>query len=823
MKTVCFIVLFLASFFSPSAIGQQAKLEGNVLNDKNNPVRQLRIIAPGGQSAETDSQGHFIISFPLTVLPGQPTRIEVSRASGWVVYEPMMGNCVTQSSARNMEPMRVIVISRRSPLPLSPMKLREVIAKWANERAKLSRQVDAQKSELKKYAFLKEYSENYGFTLDRFLRAAEQWARSRDSDDKEEQALKEYFLKNYGRAAQLAREAALAADDELKAANDRKAEASVKVIRRFKLEGNAFYEQSKFREALTAYGEIETRFSTRILSKEDLPGEWADIKNLLGSAKRELGIKAEGPESQKLLSESVEEYRQALTVYTPIQMPQEWARTQTNMGNALQRRGERLAGAEGVLLLGQAAEAIRQALTVRTREQQPQEWAGTQNVLGLVLETEGNRQEGLEGVRLLRQSAEAYQQALMVMTREQQPQEWAMAKNNLGNVLTFLGERLRGKEGAEVLGQAIDALRAALQVHTREKQPVQWAMTQNNIGNTLQAQGEGLANEQGVRLLGQAVEAYRLALQVRTREEFPQDWAATQNNLGNALSIQGERVAGEEGARLLGQAVEVLRAILQVQTREHLPQDWAQAQNNLGVALFSHGARLGGEEGVRLLGQAVEAFRAALQVQTSEHLPLGWARTHINLARTYLLLGNWSGAAESYANVLTLYPNNRESIRALSALYHDKLFKFEEAYALNRQWLERHADDIDTQASVAEGAFTTGRFVECRQQVNTLLARPEVPVSTKIALRGTEIANLLALGEANQVPIRMKTLLEEVSRQPAEFKVEWNFDGTRHFIAQNEKLLPHRVWLNQLFDALASKNRDMILNALQQAEASFKD
>jgi tetratricopeptide (TPR) repeat protein len=830
MKIGCLIALLFTSFFSPPAVGQQAKLEGHVLNYEKNPVRKVRITAPGGQAAETDSKGHFIITFPLTVLPGQATRVEVPPASGWIVYEPMMGNWVTQSSARNYEPMQVIVISRGSDLPLSPTRLKQVIAKWANERAKLRRQVDqynkqiaAQRSELEEYAFLKEYSENYGFTLDKFLHAAQQWAQAKNAGDKEEQALKEYLRKNYVRAAQLARESALVADEELGKANNQKAEFSLKVIRRFKLEGNAFYEQSKFREALMAYGEIETRFSTRKLSKEDLIGEWADIKNLIGSAKRELGSKVEGLESQKLLSESVEEYRQALTVYTRAQMPQEWARTQGNMGSSLHRRGERLTGAEGVQLLGQAVEAIRQALTVTTREQQPLQWASAQNTLGLVLSTEGERREGLEGVRLLRESADAYQQVLTVTTREQQPTEWAMAQNNLGVVLTFLGERVGGKEGAEAIGQALEALRAALLIHTREKMPMQWAMTQNNIGNLLQIQGEGLAGKQGVRLLGQAVEAYRLALQVRTREQVPQDWAATQNNLGNALSIQGERVAGEEGVRLLGQAVEALRPILQVRTHEHLPQDWAIAQNNLGVALLAQGARLGGEEGVRLLGQAVEAFRAALQVQTREHLPLGWVQTHNNLARTYLLLGNWPGAAESYENVLTLYPGSKEANRVLSALYHDRLFKFEKAYVLNQQWLERHADDIYTQANFAEEAFTTGRFAECRRQINALLAKPEVPASTRIALRATEIANLLALGEANQVPVRIKTLIEEVSRQPAEFKVEWGFDGTRHFIAQNEKLVPYRVWLNQLLDALASKNRDMILNALQQAGVSFKE
>jgi tetratricopeptide (TPR) repeat protein len=965
-------VLLFVLFISSAAYGQQAKLEGYVSDDKDNRVSAARIVAPGGQAAETDSQGHFTIAFPSHVQPGLATRIEVVKPN-WVIYEPMLGNCVTQSSARNYEPLKVIIVSKGSPLALAPKRLSQVIARWANERAKLQSQVDKLSSQRDEYAFLKEYSEKYGFTLEQFVNAGQQWAQSKGSDDKEEQALKEYFLKNYDRAAQLAHESALVADEELERDNKKKIEDSLKVIRRFKLEGNALSEQYKFREALVAYNEIEKRFSTRKLSKEDLIDEWAETRLVLGLTKQELGIRVEGQESQLLLAESVKDYQEALTVNTRAQLPEQWAATQNNLGNVLQSQGERLEGAEGVRLLTHSVEAYREALNVQTREQLPQQWAMTQNNLGMVLSAQGERLEGAESMRLLAQSVEAYREALKVHSREQLPQQWAMTQNNLGIVLRSQGERLEGAEGVNLLAQSVEAYREALKVYTREQRPQEWATTQNNLGIVLQSQGERLEGAEAVKLLVQSVEAYREGLKVRTREQLPQDWAATQNNLGMVLSLRGVRLEGAEGVRLLAQSVEAFRGALKVYTREQLPQQWAATQNNLGMVLSSQGERLKGAKGVNLLAQSVEAYREALKVRTREQLPQQWAMTQNNLgtvlcsqgerldgaegvkllaqsveafrealkvhsreqlpqqwaatqnnlgnvlrtqgerleraegmnlltqaieacrealkvrtreqlpqdwamtqnnlgmvlsaqgerlegaegmklqaqaveayrlalkvmtreqlpqlwvttqnnlAGAYYLLRNWLGAAESYANVLTLYPDDEEAYSRLSAIYHEALFKFEEAFALNQQWLARHPDDISAQADFAERHFTTGRFAECGRRISALLTRPEVSVSVKTVLRAIEIANLLALGQSKQVPARMKALIAEVSSQAAEFKVTWSFDGTRHFIGKNEKPSPYRAWLGKLFDALAGKDREAILDALLQAGASFKE
>ena len=396
-----------------------------------------------------------------------------------------------------------------------------------------------------------------------------------------------------------------------------------------------------------------------------------------------------------------------------------------------------------------------------------------------------------------------------------------MTQNNLGSALQAQGTRTGGEEGAKLLAQAVVACQNALEVYTRDQLPQDWAMTQNNLGAALQAQGTRTGGEEGTKLLAQVVVAYQNALEVYTRDQLPQDWAATQINLGNALKVQGIRTGGEEGAKLLAQAVVAYQNALEVYTRDQLPQQWAMTQSNLGAALQEQGIRTGGEEGAKLLAQAVEAYQNALEVRTYEHLSADWAQTQNNLAETYLELRDWHNAAACYANVLKVYPDYESAYLRAGWLYHESLFQFSEAFALNQKWLERHPEDLAASCYFAEMYFTTNRFEECEKQIVALLASPDVDPGIKIALRTIEIPNLLALDKATEVTSRLDTLIEAVGSQPEDFTVGWSFEGTKHFISLAEKLEPYHDWLLGLFKAVESENRDTILAALREVRAEF--
>jgi hypothetical protein len=84
-----------------------------------------------------------------------------------------------------------------------------------------------------------------------------------------------------------------------------------------------------------------------------------------------------------------------------------------------------------------------------------------------------------------------------------------------------------------------------------------------------------------------------------------------------------------------------------------------------------------------------------------------------------------------------------------------------------------------------------------------------------------EVANLLALDSADQVPAALDALLKTISGQKADFRVNWSFSGTLNFINRQERFVSYRSWLNQFFSVAQVENRDAIVKALREAQAQF--
>ncbi|MFQ5709900.1 MAG: hypothetical protein ACE5HO_20790 [bacterium] len=371
--------------------------------------------------------------------------------------------------------------------------------------------------------------------------------------------------------------------------------------------------------------------------------------------------------------------------------------------------------------------------------------------------------------------------------------------------------------------KALTAYQKALRYVSKENDPQHWFDLTLRIGTADWQTGIRTTGPDIREYLTAALDAYQRAAGAFSREEAPERWAATQVGVGLALSGLGSRTGGEAGAQLLGQAVEAYEKALEVRTRATLPQDWAATQNNLGNVLAYLGIRTDGEAGVQLLTQAVEAFQKALKVRTLEHLPQQWAQTQNNLARANEYLQDWSNAAACYANVLEVKPDCFKTYQKANFLYHVVVFDFSAAFALNQSWLARHPQDLSAQSDFAEEHFTTGRFAECKNKIAELLENPEVEVRSNIALRAIQIANLLALNQAEVVAGKLKTLISNVSSEPDSFKARWSFAGTKHFISNsdNENLLKYRTWLLQIFQALEGENRAAILAGLREAQANF--
>lgn len=290
-------------------------------------------------------------------------------------------------------------------------------------------------------------------------------------------------------------------------------------------------------------------------------------------------------------------------------------------------------------------------------------------------------------------------------------------------------------------------------------------------------------------------------------------------NANNEIAIRSEGAPIHHYRRA---ALAAYQESLTIYTRHEFPQAWAGVQNNLGNTLSEQGIRTGGEEGRQLLAQAVAAYRAALEIRTRKYLPEGWAQTHNNLAKAALLLEDWPTAAESYRNVLMLYPDYEEAYQSAHFVYHERLFDYTSAFEVTEQWLKRHPNDLSGQANFAEAHLTTGHYGEAERRLAELLKKPDLDPNVSVGLRIVDIVTALALKKANTVPQKLQDLHALVSTQPESFHADWSFDGTTHFVQTEQAFARYRTWLMDLFAIVQSKDRAALLAALDRVQASFK-
>lgn len=315
-----------------------------------------------------------------------------------------------------------------------------------------------------------------------------------------------------------------------------------------------------------------------------------------------------------------------------------------------------------------------------------------------------------------------------------------------------------------------------------------------------------------------ALAAYERALNNVSRTKRPRLWAAVLNDVAKAHCEIGIRTRGQAVHDHLHAAVAAYRAALEVRTRSDLPQQWATTQNNLGVALSDQGTRTGDEDGRRLLGEAVSAYRAALEVRTLEHLPPQWAQTTNNLAKALVALEDWRPAADAYRGVLAVYPDYREGYENAHWIYHEKLFAFSDAFALNEMWLARHGDDTAALMSFAEVYITTGRFEEGRAGLERLLVDKSVDQKDEVALRALKIVTLVAL-HRDADALGDLALLEAAASQDDALG-GWTFTGTKHFLTHHNDLNSH-LWLVAMLTAIEANDRQGLEAAIAAGRSAL--
>ena len=552
-----------------------------------------------------------------------------------------------------------------------------------------------------------------------------------------------------------------------------------------------------------------------VVTSDDPRELWAAIRAKEGVALYALG-KIPGPDAESHLTRAVKAYEDALTIFNEKDSRPQWVLIQKNLGFAFLALGLTFERNRESNLLA-AITAFGKALTVVSDKESVKEWAEIQDATGMARLNLGTSFERNSEANLL-ESVQAFEKALTVYNEKVSPRQWAQTQGNLGWALLNLG-RLFERDHERHLRQALKAFEKALTIYTENDAPELWAQTQVYLGRTLHLLTQTDQADWETHLTD-SITAFRRALKILTVKGPPPFLAQTQADLGWALTTLG-RSMGPEGVQPLTDAIETFDQALAIYTGKQFQRERAQAQLNRGETLLSLGGLLQGVERSRRFSEAAAAAEEALGTFKVDSFPGEWAEATNILAEAWQGLDRPQEAAKGFAQVLAVDPANGRALSGLNYINHEIFFNYDEAFRLQQQWARAYPDMLEVQADFAEKHFTTERFAECQRMIASLLQRQGLDASIEVALRAIEIANLLAQGKSKSIDSKMALLIDVVRAQPGEFRVNWIFNGTIHFIGNNKKFAKRRTWLLQVFEAVKLADRDAIDNELKKVRAGF--
>jgi hypothetical protein len=544
----------------------------------------------------------------------------------------------------------------------------------------------------------------------------------------------------------------------------------------------------------------------------------ATLLNDEGIVLREEAARSSGDQAAALSDQAVKDIQKSLELRPRSDDPKTWASNEVSLGNTLTVEGDRLPGNQATAIYDQAIQAFKNALEVYTKASSPRDWATVESDLGAVVESEGEWAQGDKAAQLLSESVDDYQNALTVQTKTSFPLDWGMTQNNLGIALMNQADNIPDDKANALLDQSAQAFKNALVVITRDTMPQYWAEAQNNLGLVLRKQAQKADGDKAAALFDQSAQAFESVLGIQTKADLPQQWARTEFNLGTTLRLEADTMEGAKSASLLDQAVQADNHALEVQTMVNLPLDWARTEENLGIALLHKGQDESGDQASAQADQAVNAFNEAMKVYTRSALPKSWDNAQFYLGRAYELKGSLTDAVTAYKSYLADYPDDQGTLKRLSHIDHDQLFRFDEAVQVDES---RIKTDTSTAArlDLEEARLTVSDFGGCIQEASAI---PEGSSSARdLFVRDTlKLACQWGAGQKVSAQASAKALLP---RAAAVKDPNWTVTGTRHFLAGSPVFGPGRASWIGLFDGLEKGDGAAMAAALHQLEGVMQN
>lgn len=573
----------------------------------------------------------------------------------------------------------------------------------------------------------------------------------------------------------------------------------------------------------------------------------AGLDGDLGNALSELAFGTSDPTRKaEYLDRAATAFAEAARVYATLLASQDYCPScltsaLTDLGISWNLLGERSgAQAKGVEYFGNAVEAFAKAENTARREDDKRVWADLHIELGRAFSNLAYQtSDPTKKADYLDKGANAYEEVASAFTILFASQDHcspceAHSLIDLGGAWNKLGEAssdpVKNAEYRRKTLATLDQGNKAINGIKREDDPFTWATLNGDLGDAYSVLAdEATDSTENAEYLNKSAAAFDEEAKTYAALLADHDYCSScltsaLGDLGIAWNLLGERAdAPEKSVEYFGKAVAVFDKTGDTINHDKDKLLWAYLNVKLGQT-FSNLARRTNDQTKRADydNKAARAYEEARKIYTLQNDPREWADVTVYLAETYSSLEKWDAAFELSNRVLQAFPDDKTAYTVEVGALHDGLFQFEKAFDFKKKWLDRHPDDLIAQSDLAENYFTTAKFVESIQLINKLLTNPDIEVETKTALRVIEIGCLLATDQSRAVSAKLDALIDEVRKQPINFRVRWIFRGTRHFVEEHKKLAGHREWLEQLFDAVENNNHDTLLTGVTDLQAKFK-
>lgn len=199
------------------------------------------------------------------------------------------------------------------------------------------------------------------------------------------------------------------------------------------------------------------RTTIGLVSKRDVPEQWADVNSRLAEALVNFGDSAN---DDSALKDAVSIYREVLSVWTRDSSPDQWASSQQNLGYVLAQLGKNENDAE---YLKDAAAAFRESLKEITAQTAKREWLEIHESLADALSSVGRLNKDRAA---LEDSVVTLRELLTGFSRDEDAINWATVQNNIGVLLMTIGE---WKQSASEYREAMSCFRASMEIFEKEK------------------------------------------------------------------------------------------------------------------------------------------------------------------------------------------------------------------------------------------------------------------------------------------------------------------------------------------------------------------